>query len=422
MPQNMQHEQQQPPCGAIVIVGGGHAAGKAIETLREEGFSGRLTLIGEEDLPPYERPPLSKQLLAGEMEVAETFVRSEAWYAQQDVEMRLGCRAEAIDRRAARVLLQGGGSVPYDRLLLTTGARARPLKIEGADLPGVHAVRTVADSLALRERLRPGARLLVVGAGFIGLEVAAVARERGCEVTVLEAGPHPLGRVAPAEVGEVFSALHKSFGTVVRTRALLTRIAPAPGGQGLLACTADGQEWTGDAIVVGIGAVPNTDLAADAGLHVDDGVRTDAHGRTSDPSIFAAGDVTSHFNPLLARHLRLETWQNAQNQAIAVARVMAGGNQPHAEVPWFWTDQFKLNFQSAGAPLEWDEVLWRGSPQAGAAAVFYRRDGVVVGGCTFNQGRLMRQIRRLIATRARVDAAVLEDPATSLDGILKSTA
>ena len=410
------------PGHSIVIVGGGHAAGRAIEALRDGGFDGRIALVGEEDLPPYERPPLSKQLLAGEVEVTSTFVRPQAWYEQQRVDLLLGRRAEAIDRAAARVLLEGGTSIAYDRLLLATGARARALTVEGAGLPGVHALRTVADALALRERMHPGARLLVVGAGFIGLEVAAVARSRGCEVTVLEAGPHPLGRVAPAEVGQVFANLHKSFGTVVRTGALLVRIALAAGRRSLVARTADGHEWPADAIVVGIGAVPNTELARDAGLHVDDGIRTDEFGRTSDPSIFAAGDVTSHFNPLLGRHLRLETWQNAQNQAIAVARVMAGGMQPHAEVPWFWTDQFNLNFQSAGAPLGWDEVLWRGSPDAGSSAVFYRRDGAVVGGATFNQGRLMRHIRQLIATRARVSGTLLADPDMALDKLARSTA
>lgn len=412
----------QPAGTSFVIVGGGHAAGRAIEAMREGGFDGRIVLIGEEEVPPYERPQLSKQLLSGAAGVDSIFVRPEAWYAQQGVDLVLGQRAEAIDRPAARILLRGGRSIAYDRLLLTTGARARALTVEGADLPGVHAVRTLADSLALRERLQPGARLLVIGAGFIGLEVAAIARQQGCEVTVLEAGPHPLGRVAPPEVGLVFANLHKSFGTVVRTGASLTRIALAPDGRSLTAHTADGLEWPADAVVVGIGAVPNCELAADAGLDVDNGVRTDEFGRTSDPSIFAAGDVTSHFNPLLGRHLRLETWQNAQNQAIAVARVMAGGTQPHAEVPWFWTDQFNMNFQSAGAPLGWDEVLWRGSPGTGSSTVFYRRDGVVVGGATINQGRQMRHIRQLIATRARVSGELLEDPDLALDKILKSTA
>jgi len=411
-------EKAKMPVKSIVIVGGGHAAGRAIETLRGGGFDGSITLVGEEEFPPYERPPLSKQLLSGEVEVASTFVRAEAWYEQQRVEMRLGLRAEAIDRRASMVLLRNGDSVAYDRLLLTTGARPRALNVEGADLPGVHSVRTVRDALALRERLQPGARLLVVGAGFIGLEVAAVARGRGCQVTVLEAGSHPLGRVAPAEVGQVFARLHESFGTVVRLNASLTRIDLAPDGRSLTALGADGVAWSADAIVVGIGSIPNTELAADAGLCVDNGVRTDEFGRTSDPSIFAAGDVTSHFNPLLGRHLRLETWQNAQNQAIAVARVMVGGSQPHAEVPWFWTDQFNMNFQSAGAPSGWDEVLWRGSPNAGPSAVFLRRDGVVVGGATFNQGRLMRHIRQFVATRARVSAAVLTDPEEALDKIL----
>lgn len=404
----------------FVVVGGGHAAGRAIEALRESGFGGRIVLIGEEPSPPYERPPLSKDLLSGKAALDSLWVRPQDWYAQQGIELLLGQRADAIDRKAARVLLADGRSVAYDRLLLTTGARARPLTVEGADLPGVHAVRTIADALALRERLRPGARLLVVGAGFIGLEVAAVARERGCEVTVIEAAAHPLGRVAPASVGTMFAELHRSFGAMLRMDTVLTRIARGPDGRGLVAFTADGFEWQGDAVVAGIGSVPNTELAAAAGLAVDNGIRTDEYGRTSDPAIYAAGDVTSHFNPLLGRHLRLETWQNAQNQAIAVARAMAGGDQPHAEVPWFWTDQHGINFQSAGAPLGWDEVLWRGDPGARPSMVFYRQDGVVVGGATINQGRLMRHLKQLIVRRARVDAALLQDPSSPLDRIANS--
>jgi len=399
----------------FVVVGGGHAAGRAIEALREGGFGGRIVLVGEEAWLPYERPPLSKDLLAGRATLDSLWVRTEDWYAQQGVKLMLGQRADAIDRQAARVLLADGRSVAYDRLLLTTGARARALRVEGADLPGVHAVRTIADTLALRERLQPGARLLVVGAGFIGLEVAAVARERGCEVTVLEAATHPLGRVAPPSVGSMFADLHRSFGAELRMASILTRIARGPDGRGLVAFAADGFEWQGDVVVAGIGSVPNTELAAEAGLAVDNGIRTDEFGRTSDPAIFAAGDATSHFNPLLGRHLRLETWQNAQNQAIAVARVMAGGDRPHAEVPWFWTDQHGINFQSAGAPLGWDEVLWRGEPGARPAMVFYRQDGAVVGGATINQGRQMRHLKQLIARRARVDGAVLQDPSSPLE-------
>ncbi|WP_077000974.1 NAD(P)/FAD-dependent oxidoreductase [Variovorax sp. KK3] len=404
---------------SIVVVGGGHAAGRAIEALRGAGFAGRIALVGDEKQPPYERPALSKQLLNGEVEFDSLLVRPRDWYAEQGVELVLGTRAEAIDRPARRVLLRDGRAIAYDRLLLTTGARARPLTVAGANLPGVHAVRTVADALALRERLRPGARLLVVGAGLIGLEVAAVARARGCEVAVLEAGPHALGRVTPPEVGRMFEQLHASFGTEVHAGTLLTRIDKLRDAQRLVATSADGRRWEADAIVAAIGAVPNDELAANAGLRVDNGIRTDEFGRTSDPAIFAAGDVTAHFNPLLGRHLRLETWQNAQNQAIAVARVMAGGAQSHSEVPWFWTDQFGLNFQSAGAPMGWDEVHWRHAPDGKPAVVFYLQDGVLVGGATFNQGRQMRHLKQLIGVRARVDGRRLQDPGTALDQLAR---
>lgn len=406
----------------FVIVGAGHAAGRATEALRQHGFDGRLVVIGEEDWPPYERPPLSKDLLAGAAELDSLFVRPRAWYEDQAVELMLGCRVESIDREARRLALPGGQSMAYDRLLLTTGARPRALPVEGVDLPGVHTIRNIGDTFALKDRLCAGARLLVIGAGFIGLEVAAIAHGLGCEVTVIEAAAQPLGRVAPPSVGEFFADLHRSFGTRLRMGAAVTRIARAEGGSDLVATTTDGIGWQGDAIVIGIGSVPNVELAVAAGLAVDNGIVTDAWGRTSDPLIHAAGDATSHFNPLLDRHLRLETWQNAQNQAIAVAKVMAGGDAPYSEVPWFWTDQHGVNFQSAGAPIGWDEVVWRGDPGSRSCMVFYLQDSVVVGGATINQGRQMRFLRQMIARGAPVDADGLRDPSAPLDAMLRSTA
>lgn len=410
------------PGETIVIAGAGHSGGRAAEALRGAGFQGRVVLVGEEEWLPYERPPLSKDLLAGKAALDTVYVRPAQWYDEHGVELMLGVRIEAIDRRAARLRLAGGKSLAYDRLLLATGARARPLAVEGAGLSGVHSIRHIADTLALRKRLQPGARLLVIGAGFIGLEVAAVARARGCVVTVLEAGPHPLGRVAPQSVGHFFAELHRSQGVDLRMNSAITHIGRMASRQELVALAADGFEWQGDAIVVGIGSLPNVELAADAGLAVDNGIRTDAWGRTEDPAIHAAGDATSHFNPLLGRHLRLETWQNAQNQAIAVAKVMAGGNMAYSEVPWFWTDQYDVNFQSAGAPLAWDQVLWRGAPDGRQRSAFYLQDGVLVGAATINQGRQMRVLKQLIARAAPVDADLLQDASVPLEKLLLATA
>jgi NADPH-dependent 2,4-dienoyl-CoA reductase/sulfur reductase-like enzyme len=273
-------------------------------------------------------------------------------------------------------------------------------------------VRDIADSLSLRERLRPGARLLVVGAGFIGLEVAAVARAAGCEVTIVELAAHPLGRVAPREIGGFFAELHRGHGVDLRLGAALTAIEPA--GERLLAFSGDGERIEADAVLIGIGAVPNGELAEAAGLAVDDGVVVDEFGRTDDPAIHAAGDVTRHFNPLLGRHIRLEAWQNAQNQAIAVAKAMAGGSEPHAEVPWFWTDQYDVNFQSAGVPLAWERLVWRGTLAERRCTVFFLQDGVVVGGATINNGRDMRFVRQLIAAGRPIDPDSLADPRVKL--------
>jgi len=405
----------------IAIAGAGHAAGRAVEALRGGGFKGRLVLVGEEQWLPYERPHLSKDLLAGKSELDTLLVRPARWYEEQEVELILETRVEAIDRPAARLRLSGGRSIAYDRLLLATGARPRPLAVEGADAPGVHAIRNIGDTLALRARLRNGARLLVVGAGFIGLEVAAIARGLGCSVTVLEAGPQPLSRVAPSSVGEFFAELHRFHGVDLRMNTTIERIGRTA-NRGLVAFASDGFEWQGDAIVAGIGSLPNVELAAQAGLHVDNGIRTDAWGRTADPAIYAAGDATSHFNPLLGRHVRLETWQNAQNQAIAVAKVMAGGSEPYSEVPWFWTDQYGINFQSAGMPLAWDTVVWRGAPDSRQCCVFYLQEGTVVGGATINQGRQMRTLKQMIARAAQVDAGMLQDDAVPLEKLLPAAA
>lgn len=395
-----------------VIVGAGHAGGRAAEALRSAGFSGRVTMIGNEAWPPYERPALSKELLVGKTEIDKLFVRPRSYYEEQRIDLRLGEWAETIDRSAACVVLSNGAKVAYDRLFLATGARPRPLPIPGVNGPGVFFVRNIDDSLNLRERLKPGARVLIIGAGFIGLEVAAAAKGLGCTVIVAELAMHPLGRVAPREIGLFFADLHRANGIELRTNTAVTEIAEADGG--CIAYTGDGDRLKVDAVVIGVGAVPNTELAETAGLAVDDGIVTDEFGRTSDPAIYAAGDATRHFNPILGRHIRLETWQNAQNQAIAVAKVVAGGSEPYAEVPWFWTDQFDVNFQSAGAPLAWDQIVWRGQPEQRRCTIFYMHDAKVVGGACINNGRELRFVKKLIASGAPVRCEMLADPAVRL--------
>jgi NADPH-dependent 2,4-dienoyl-CoA reductase/sulfur reductase-like enzyme len=401
----------------IVILGAGHAGGRAAEALRGAGFGGKVVLVGSENHPPYERPPLSKDLLAGNCPVERTYLKPREFYEQAGIALQLGTPAVEIDRRAQRVRLADGTTLPYDSLLLTLGARARRLSLPGGTGPGVYYLRDIDDCLTLRDVLGAGKRLIVIGAGFIGLEAAAVARGRGCAVTILEAAATPLARVAPPALGDYFAALHRGHGVELRTGAAVTAIATR-GGEAVVTL-ASGESLTADAVLVGIGAVPNSELATAADLAVEDGIVVDAHGRSSDPRIFAAGDATRHFNPLLGRRIRLEAWQNAQNQAIAVAKVMAGGEQPYAELPWFWSDQYDVNLQTVGAPERWDTLAWRGRVEDGRFTLFTLADGIPVGGATVNNARDMRFVKMLVAAGRKVDPDRLADPAVKLADIVK---
>ncbi|MGA3306320.1 MAG: FAD-dependent oxidoreductase, partial [Stellaceae bacterium] len=307
-----------PDSRHILILGAGHAGGVAAATLRRAGFAGRITLIGSDTHPPYERPPLSKEVLAGAAPVEKTYLCPLAFYAESGISLRLGETAVMIDRKAQRVTLASVETVPYDALLLTLGARARRLPVPGGDHKRVFYLRDIADSLALRERLEPGKRLAVIGAGFIGLEAAAVARKRGVAVTVLEVQREPIKRVAAPEIGRFLADLHRGNGVDLRTGVGTVAIEEA-GGELRLALST-GESLAADSALIGIGAQPNIELAHASGLAVEDGVLVDEFGRTNDANIYAAGDVTRHWNPLLKRKIRLESWQNAQNQAIAVAK------------------------------------------------------------------------------------------------------
>jgi NADPH-dependent 2,4-dienoyl-CoA reductase/sulfur reductase-like enzyme len=401
----------------IVILGAGHSGGRAAEALRTAGFQGSVTVVGDESHPPYERPPLSKELLAGTYAVERTYIKPREYYEQAGIALRLGSAAVAIDREAQRVRLADGATLPYDSLLLTMGARPRRLSMPRGGGESVYYLRDIDDCLKLRAVLAARRHLIVIGAGFIGLEAAAVARMRGCAVTIVEAAATPLARVAPPELGAFFAELHRGRGVALHLGAAVTAIEQR--GDAAIVQLASGETLSGDAVLVGIGAVPNSELATAADLAVDDGILVDAHGRSSDPLIFAAGDVTRHFNPLLGRRIRLEAWQNAQNQAIAVAKVMAGGSEPYAELPWFWSDQYDVNLQTAGAPERWDEIVWRGRPEDGRFTLFYLDHGIPVGGATLNNARDMRFVK-LLATRAKpVDPARLADPAVKLADLAK---
>jgi 3-phenylpropionate/trans-cinnamate dioxygenase ferredoxin reductase component len=401
----------------IVIAGAGHAGGRAAEALRAAGHKGAITLVGAERYPPYERPPLSKEVLAGTMPVEKTYIRQAGWWSEQGIELTLGTEATGIDRKEQRLYLKDGTALPYDALIITTGARPRILRIPGGEGPRVLYLRDIDDSLTLREKLVPDMRLVIIGAGFIGLEVAATARKRGAKVTVLELAPHVLARVAPTEIADYVAELHRRNGVEIRTGVNVTAIEDH--GSEVAIVTADGERIPADYVAAGIGARPNTEIAQEAGLAVEDGLKVDAFGRSSDPQIFAAGDVTRHWNPIVGASIRLEAWQNAQNQAIAVAKVVAGGDKPFAEVPWFWTDQFDMNLQMAGAPPAWDRLVFRGEPAERSFTVFHLKDGKPVAVTTVNATRDMRWGRMMIERGLLVDPALLADKNVKLQDLCR---
>lgn len=400
----------------FVVIGAGHAGGRAAEAMRALGFAGHILLIGDEPHLPYERPPLSKDLLQGK---AETFrpMRDAAFWAEKEIECRLGCRAEAIDPAARTVTLADGMREPYDKLLLATGGAVRRLAVPGADLGNVFYLRTLDDSRAIDARLGPGRKVVVIGGGFIGLETAASARLRGCAVTVVELADRLMARCVLPEISKTFLDLHRAQGVDIRLDTGVERLE----GDGAVArvVTSGGERLAADLVVIGVGIVPDTALAESAGIAVANGIVTDEYCRTSVPEIFAAGDVTCHFNPLYGRHIRLESWQNAQNQAIAAARVMCGEETPYAEAPWMWSDQFDAKLEVAGMPERWDDVVFRGDPAGGAYMIFQLEAGRLVGIMSVNQPRDMRFARRLLQTGKPVDPAALTDSGASMRDIAR---
>ncbi len=401
----------------IVIVGAGHAGGRAAEALRQAGHAGRVVLVGEEAYPPYERPPLSKDVLSSDYPVEKTYLNPLDFYEANGIELKLRTRAEDIDAKAHRLTLSGEqrGELAYDRLLLVTGGHVRKLPAPGAELEGVHYIRGIDDSLAIKPRLKQGARVVVIGGGFIGLEAAASARKLGCEVTVLEMMQTLLSRVCDPRVGDWFVDFHRRQGVTVLTSAVVDRLEGRERVERVI--LRDGSALAANIVIVGIGIIPSIDLAAEAGLKVDNGIVVDEFGRTADPDIFAAGDVANLPIPVLGIRARLESWANAQNGGIAIAKNMVGTPTPYSEVPWFWSDQYDLNLQIAGAPSKWDKLVTRGDPQSGKFIQFYLHDGKVVAGNTFNFGRDMRFIRRLIETGKVVAESDLADEKANLRNI-----
>lgn len=401
----------------LVIVGAGHAGGRAALRLREAGYGGQILLVGEESEPPYERPLLSKEAVASDtVEPTRDVLCEPSHYVDQEIELLTDKRITALDLRQKRLRTGRKWELDYDRLLLTTGAAVRRLEIPGARLDGVCYLRTAADARALRPRLTPGSRIIVVGGGFIGLEVAAAAAARECNVCVLEAAPRVLGRLVCSEVAEFVSRLHRSRGVMIQTAA---SVAAIRGDRQVRQVVLDsGAVMPADTVVVGVGVRPADDLAREAGIVCPDGIQTDEYGRTSQPEIFAAGDVASAWNPFYGRHVRLESWDNAQRQAVAVADNIAGVTTPYGGVPWFWTDQYDMNLQVLGAERAWDQSITRGDRESASFVTLYLRERRIVGAALVNRGRDRRPLKRLIENGTVVDPAEIADESIPLKKIL----
>jgi len=403
---------------AIVIAGAGLAGAKAAETLRAEGFDGPVVLIGDENERPYERPPLSKDYLMGKAERDSIYVHPADWYREHHVDLRLGAAVTGIDRERHEVTLADGSRVGYGKLLLATGSSPRRLPVPGAGLPGVHYLRTAGDSDAIRQAFQGADRVAVIGAGWIGLEAAAAARTAGAEVAIVEMAELPLLRVLGREVAEVFADLHRSHGVDLRMNAGVEEIT-GTGGRVSGVRLSDGSHIPADAVVAGVGITPNTQLAEAAGLEVGNGIQVDASLRTSDPDIYAAGDVACAYHPLLKAGIRVEHWSNARNQPQAAAKAMLGQEVAYDRLPYFYTDQYDLGMEYSGyvEPGGYDEVVFRGDKERREFVSFWLREGRVLAGMNVNVWDVNDAVQAIIRRGTPVDTARLANPDIPLDEV-----
>ena len=397
----------------MIVAGAGHAGGQAAASLRQEGYDGDIVIVGDEPHIPYQRPPLSKQYLAGEHGLERVYLRPEKFYADRNVTIESGVRIESIDRAAQTVATSDGEVLSYTKLLLATGSRPRRLQLEGGDLAGIHYLRTIADVDAIKEEMAPGRKVVVVGGGYIGLEVAAVCIGAGLKVRVIEMEDRILQRVTTPSMSEFYHDLHSTRGVRLHTRAMVTGFA----GNGRVKQVLCGEAaFDADLVIVGIGIVPNVELAAEAGLACDNGIVVDDRCRTADPNIYAAGDCTNHPNRLLNRRLRLESVPNAMEQARVAAANLCGGDKVYASVPWFWSDQYDLKLQMVGFAADGDSEVLRGEVAAKRFAVFHLKDGAIAAVDAVNSPKEFMICRRLIGRE--VDAQALADPETDLKSLL----
>ena len=398
-----------------IVVGAGQAGAWAAVSMRQAGFDGRILLLGEEAWRPYERPPLSKAVLTQDPEPPVLYFHPEQRYAELGVELLLGTAVVGVEPEAHRVVLADGRALAYDKLLLTVGGAARRLPIHGGDL--ALYLRTLEDARTIRARLAGAPRVLCIGAGVIGLEIASSARALGCEVTVLEALPRAMGRAVSPEGAAFIEALHRDAGVTLHFGVIVDRLAQADGG--VAVTCRDGRRFEADVVVAGVGMQRNLALAEAAGLALEGAIVVDAFGRTSAPDVYAAGDVTAFPHPLFGKRLRLESWRHAQNHGIAVGKAMCGDTSPYDDVPWFWTDQHGVNLQVAGLPADAARTVVRQGGAAGSfVAVHLAEDGSVVGVTAANNPREIRAGQALIKSHKVVDAAKLPDASVPLQRLM----
>lgn len=410
------------PLPVVVIVGAGHAGAEAATAIRQGGHAGPIVLVGAEARLPYHRPPLSKSYLAGSTTAEALQLKAGAMYEKAGVELRLGTPVQAIDRAAKALQLADGSVIPYTTLVLAPGSRPRRFTAPGldpqVDPANLYYLRTVDDIDRLRPRFVAGARLLLVGGGYIGLEAAAAARKAGLEVTVLEAESRVLARVAAPAVSTFFEQLHRAAGCTVRTSTRVDSVLLDADGDIALVRTSDGSSIPVEIVIAGIGVIPNTELASAAGLAVDNGILVDASARTADPDIFAIGDCANFPHRLYGRRVRLESVPNALEQARLVAGAIAGKALPEASVPWFWSDQYETRLQMAGLSAGYDSAVVRGPADGATLAVFYLKEGIVIAADCVNRAPEFLQAKRLVAARRPVDAAQLADDSVPLKALV----
>ncbi|MDH0896426.1 MULTISPECIES: FAD-dependent oxidoreductase [unclassified Pseudomonas] len=405
-----------------IIIGAGHAGGELAIALRNEGWEGRILLLGEEAHLPYHRPPLSKAYLAGSVEKTSLSIRPQLAYDKANVEFFGNVRVVRIDRANKRLELADGKQLTYDKLAIATGGRPRPLAVPNAAAAercaNFHYLRTLDDVELIRAQMAPGKRLTIVGGGYIGLEVAAAAVAQGLQVTVLEALPRVLQRVTAAELSAYYERKHREAGVDIRTGVLVADLELTDGAVIAVLC-ADGSRLEADLVVVGIGLIANTELAAEAGLAVDNGILVDEYARTDDPDIHAAGDCTNHPNPVLGRRLRLESVPNALEQSRVAAAAMAGKlHKTYASVPWFWSDQYELKLKMVGLSEGFERLVLRGDPLSDSFSAFYLKDGKVLAADTVNRPQDFIAAKRLVAEGIPVTAEQLADDSRPLKELL----